>query len=83
MKLRHNKKRNTAFIFEALVKEMTKNVIKKNDEKKKQIAAIIKEHFKSNSILGKELKLYQASCRKLRGSTTSWTSKKYFKSKAT
>jgi hypothetical protein len=60
MKLRHNKKRNTAFIFEALVKEMTKNVIKKNDEKKKQIAAIIKEHFKSNSILGKELKLYQA-----------------------
>jgi hypothetical protein len=60
MKLRHNKKRNTAFIFEALVKEMTKSVIKKNDEKKKQIAAIIKEHFKSSSILGKELKLYQA-----------------------
>ena len=60
MKLRHNKKRNTAFIFEALVKEMTKNVIKKNDEKKKQIAAIIKEHFKNSSILGKELKLYQA-----------------------
>ena len=60
MKLRHNKKRNTAFIFEALVKEMTKSVIKKNDEKKKQIAVIIKEHFKNNSILGKELKLYQA-----------------------
>ena len=60
MKLKHNKKRNTAFIFEALVKEMTKSVIKKNDNKKKQIAFIIKEHFKSSSILGKELKLYQA-----------------------
>ena len=60
MKLRHNKKRNTAFIFEALVKEMTKSVMKKNTGKKKKIAAIIKEHFKSDSVLGRELKLYQS-----------------------
>ena len=31
MKLRHNKKRNTAFIFESLVKEMTKAVFQKNE----------------------------------------------------
>jgi len=60
MKLKHNKKRNTAFIFEALVKELTKSVIKKNDTKKRQIAGIIKEHFKNDSILGQELRLYQA-----------------------
>jgi len=60
MKLKHNKKRNTAFIFEALVKELTKSVIKKNDAKKRQIAGIIKEHFKNDSILGQELRLYQA-----------------------
>ena len=59
MKLRHNKKRNTAFIFEALVKEMTKSVMKKNSDKKKKIAGIIKEHFRSGSILGQELRLYQ------------------------
>ena len=60
MKLRHNKKRNTAFIFEALVKEMTKSVMKKNSDKKKKIAGIIKEHFRSGSILGQELRLYQS-----------------------
>ena len=59
MKLRHNKKRNTAFIFEALVKEMTKSVMKKNSDKKRKIAGIIKEHFRSGSILGQELRLYQ------------------------
>tara|TARA_R100000664_G_scaffold14933_1_gene23354 strand:+ start:376 stop:1206 length:831 start_codon:yes stop_codon:yes gene_type:complete len=60
MKLRHNKKRNTAFIFEALVKEMTKSVMKKNSDKKRKIAGIIKEHFRSGSILGQELRLYQS-----------------------
>ena len=59
MKLRHNKKRNTAFLYEALVKELTKSVIN-NDEKRKEIVlSILKEHFKKDSILGRELTLYK------------------------
>ena len=33
-KMRHNKKRNTAFLFEALVGELTKAVVAKDEPKK-------------------------------------------------
>ena len=59
MKLRHNKKRNTAFLYETLIKELTKSVVN-NDIKRKKIAlSILKEHFKKDSILGRELTLYR------------------------
>lgn len=54
----HNKKRNTAFLFEALVKEQIECVLKKNDKKAKLIEATINKFFSPNSILGKELELY-------------------------
>ena len=57
MKLKHNKKRNTAFLYETLIKEMTKAVIEKNIELKNEIFSIIKESFQNNSNLYKELKL--------------------------
>ena len=41
MKVKHNKKRNTAFLFEALVKELTKTVIEKNKKKTSLIKSII------------------------------------------
>ena len=41
MRLKHNKKRNTAFVYEALVRELTKAVIKKDNNKKKKVVAII------------------------------------------
>ena len=59
MKLRHNKKRNTVFLYESLVKELTKSVVQNNTERKKIILSILKEHFKRESILGKELTLYR------------------------
>lgn len=59
MKLKHNKKRNTAFLFESLVKETTKCIIKKNDARRAQIVSIIKEYFKRGTVLAKELELYQ------------------------
>ena len=34
MKLKHNKKRNTAFLYEALVKELTKAIVNKDVEGK-------------------------------------------------
>ena len=60
MKLKHNKKRNTAFIYEALVREIAKAIVKKDEEKKRLIIKIMKEHFSPNNILAKELQLYKA-----------------------
>lgn len=59
VKYKHNKKRNTAFLFESLVKELTKAVVCSNKNQQKIISTIIKEHFKKNSPLEKELVLYK------------------------
>jgi hypothetical protein len=62
MRLKHNKKRNTAFVYEALIRELTKAVVRKNKQRKNQIVSIIKEHFNNDSLLSKELSLYQTIC---------------------
>ncbi len=58
-KTKHNKKRNTAFLYEALVREMTKAVVSQDKERKNNIVDILKESFSANKILGQELRLYQ------------------------
>lgn len=60
IKNRHNKKRNTAFLYESLIRELVKSVVKKDEERKKEIIRILKEHFCKNSNLYKELQLYKA-----------------------
>tara|TARA_R110000824_G_scaffold4194_1_gene19892 strand:- start:686 stop:1513 length:828 start_codon:yes stop_codon:yes gene_type:complete len=60
MKLKHNKKRNTAFIYEALVREIAMAVIRKDESRKSLIVNIMKEYFSPNNILAKELQLYKA-----------------------
>ena len=62
MKAKHNKKRNTALIYEALMRELTKAVVAKNKEAKEKIIGIVKEHFARQTVMAKELKLYQALC---------------------
>ena len=37
IKMRHNKKRNTAFIYEALISELTKCSLSKNEKKSKPL----------------------------------------------
>lgn len=59
MRLKHNKKRNTAFVYEALVRELTESVVKNNKNKQNKIVSIIKEHFSGGSVLKKELDLYR------------------------
>ena len=59
-KARHNKKRNTAFLFEALVKEMAKAVISKDEARHKTAAQIVKKHFAKGTALYEELQLYRA-----------------------
>jgi len=60
MKLKHNKKRNTAFLYEALVKEITKAVINKDVKRKNTLVSMVKEHFAPNTILRVELDLIKS-----------------------
>ena len=63
MKHRHNKKRNTAFLFEAVVRELTRSIVEKDSDKKQKILAILKEHFSKDTALHKEYELYKTlSC---------------------
>lgn len=60
MKVKHNKKRNTAFLYEALVRELTKSVVEKNTNRSSKIKSILKEHFRSGKILFGELSCFKA-----------------------
>jgi hypothetical protein len=60
MKSKHNKRRNTALLYEVLVRELTKSVLAEKEDQKKIILKIIKEHFNKNSLLKKDLDLYKA-----------------------
>lgn len=59
MRLKHNKKRNTAFLYEALVRELTKYIIKQNKYKISQVSSLIKESFNRDTSLYKELNIYK------------------------
>jgi hypothetical protein len=56
--MKHNKKRNTAFIYEALSRELTKAIVTKDSMQKHDVMAVIKEFFSKDTVLGKELSLY-------------------------
>ena len=59
MKFKHNKKRNTAFLFEALIKEMAKSVVSNDTERQNKIARIVKRHFQKRGVLYKDLQTYK------------------------
>jgi hypothetical protein len=58
--MKHNKKRNTAFLYECLVKELTKAIVRNEKQKKQEIISVLKEHFSAGSILKKELDVYKS-----------------------
>ena len=60
MKVKHNKKRNTAFLYEALVRELTKSVVSNNSTRSKIVKTILKEHFRSGKVLFSELGCFTA-----------------------
>ena len=57
--MKHNKKRNTLFIYESLIREVTKCVVRKEEIRKNKIISILKEHFSPNTLLSKDLSLYK------------------------
>tara|TARA_R110002074_G_scaffold120431_1_gene254166 strand:+ start:1130 stop:1957 length:828 start_codon:yes stop_codon:yes gene_type:complete len=59
MKQKHNKKRNTAFLYEALTRELTISILENNSERQKKTTSILKEFFKKDEALSAELGLYQ------------------------
>jgi len=58
-RMNHNKRRNTAFLYEALVRELTKSVVAKDENRKTAIMAVMKEFFNNNSVLKQDLNLYK------------------------
>jgi len=60
MKLKHNKKRNTAFLYETLIVELTKTTISEHHDKKEVILEILNSYFKVGMPLRQELELYNA-----------------------
>jgi hypothetical protein len=55
-KIKHSKFKNTGFIFELLVRQITSEIMSAD---KSTAEKILKEHFNSKKELSKELKLYQ------------------------
>ena len=60
MKFKHNKRRNTAFLYEILVRELVKSAMKKDEGRKKTTIDVMKRFFNADAPLGKELKVYKA-----------------------
>jgi hypothetical protein len=58
--MKHNKKRNTAFLYECLIKELTKAVVREDKRRQTITKNILKEFFSKGSILKKELEVYES-----------------------
>jgi len=60
MKFKHNKKRNSAFVYEALIREATVATMKNDTQRKEAAVRLIKKHFKGDSLLRKDLECYRS-----------------------
>ena len=58
MRVKHNKKRNTAFLYEVLARELTKSIIHNETVRSVRVKNIIKEFFNERQPMGRELSCY-------------------------
>ena len=58
--MKHNKKRNTAFLYECLIKELTKAIVREDKKRQTITKNILREFFYKGSILKKELEIYNS-----------------------
>jgi len=58
--MKHNKKRNTAFLYECLIRSLTKSVIRENKQRQQVVKTILKEFFSKGTILSQELEIYRS-----------------------
>lgn len=59
MKTKHNKKRNTAILYELVTRELTDSIVKKDNDRYKFTLSVLKESFGEKTILGRELRCYR------------------------
>jgi len=59
-KPKHNKKRNTALLYEMLVREVVKQTISKDAAGRAKVISILKEGFTGETEIGKELQLFKS-----------------------
>jgi hypothetical protein len=57
--MKHNKKRNTAFLYECLIKEMTKAIVRKDETTKRVVVEILKDNFSKGMPLYQDLQHYK------------------------
>lgn len=60
MKAKHNKKRNSAFVYEALLREATAALLKKDKKRCDTIINLLKKHFKEGTSLKRDLECQRA-----------------------
>ena len=60
MKFNHNKKRNTAFIYEVLIAELSKASMANDNDKKNKLVNLLKENFSKGKILKRDLDIYRS-----------------------
>tara|TARA_R110001583_G_scaffold121247_1_gene272484 strand:+ start:96 stop:920 length:825 start_codon:yes stop_codon:yes gene_type:complete len=58
--MKHNKKRNTAFLYESLIKELTVAIVRKDNQRKEIILNLVKENFTKGTPLHEDLKVYKS-----------------------
>jgi len=58
--MKHNKKRNTAFLYECLIRELTKAIIKEDKQKQQKVKGLLREFFKKGKVLSFELGIYRS-----------------------
>jgi hypothetical protein len=57
--MKHNKKRNSAFLYEALVKELTKAIVREDNGRQETVRDLLKEFYSAGLPLRKELCIYK------------------------
>tara|TARA_R110001606_G_scaffold99028_1_gene218705 strand:- start:1260 stop:2075 length:816 start_codon:yes stop_codon:yes gene_type:complete len=58
--MKHNKKRNTAFLYECLIRELTKAIVQENKSKQTKVKGLLCEFYTKGKPLSKELDLYKS-----------------------
>jgi hypothetical protein len=60
MKVKHNKKRNVGLLFAQLSQSVSESMVEGNISRANKILAIVKKHYRSDSELFKEFRLFRA-----------------------
>jgi hypothetical protein len=58
--MKHNKKRNTAFLYECLIRELTKAIVQENKTKQTKVKGLLREFFSKGKPLKQELDIYRS-----------------------